>query len=110
MEEKDRENLDSLFVVCDALEYEDGIVKLGYAMPSEVAQGFLEGIDELARSLGAVPFTDMSFEEYDEIVDQALEQKEYEDMGVNDPDTPVFDFKKALRNRHFVRTVCSGFN
>jgi|GEM_PF-5188914 len=75
--------LNKLFIIADAFDFGKGIIELGYALPNSNAEKFLEGVDSLARSLGGICYADLSFGEFDKIVDEAILQRDLENRGLH---------------------------
>lgn len=79
----EHEGLSKLFAVSNSLDYFDGIVETGFALPASNAEKFLEGVKSLAESLGGVCYADLSFGEFDKIVDAAILQRDLENRGLH---------------------------
>lgn len=75
------EGLNKLFVISNSLDYFDGIIETGFALSATNAEKFLEGVKSLAESLGGVCYADLSFGEFDKIVDAAILQRDLENCG-----------------------------
>lgn len=75
-------SLNKLFVIADALDFEDGGIEMGYALPASNAAKFLEGVASLAKSLGGVCYVDLSFDELNKITEAAISQRNLKDRGL----------------------------
>ena len=65
-------SLNKLIVVADAIEYDkEFIIKAGYAISSDKEDEFLQGVLELAKKLGGIPYDELDLHEFDSIHEAA---------------------------------------
>lgn len=64
------ESLDRIIVLIDNMRGEETL--LGWCVPSARYDEFLAAVDEAAQSSGAVPFSEIDFERFDEITELAM--------------------------------------
>lgn len=69
--------LNRLLFLADSLDQDKGVIELGVALPDNAVEEFITGVNELAKSLGGVPFYELEFDEFNEIVDAAITKKQH---------------------------------
>lgn len=75
MNKNEFNKLNKLIVIADAIEYDkEFVIKTGYAIPSAKEDEFLQGILELAKKIGGIPYDELGLEEFDTIHEAAYNE------------------------------------